>query len=94
MTDAMNDPYERLAEAIILQAVKDYCAAVRKFKYHPKNIEAKRMIEDCGGFFRSDWFAALTDIDGQKLENRILESMNRPKERRRRRRKKTREARV
>ena len=50
----MNDPYENLAQAVILQAVKDYRTARKKLKYHPKNKDAKLMIEDCERFFRSD----------------------------------------
>lgn len=69
----MTDPYENLAQAIILQAVKDYRAARKKYKYHPKNKEAKLMIEDCERFFRSDWFAALTDIDGRRLLEKLKE---------------------
>ena len=69
----MTDPYENLAQAIILQAVKDYRAARKKHKYHPKNKEAKLMIEDCERFFRSDWFAALTDIDGRMLLEKLKE---------------------
>ncbi len=49
----MTDPYEDLAQAIILQAVKDYRAARKKTKYHPKNKEAKLMIQDCESLFRS-----------------------------------------
>ena len=51
-----------LANAIILQAVKDY-----RHTYSPQTrAEIKR-------FFRSDWFRALTPLDGEmliaKLEN-------------------------
>ena len=47
------DPYENLANAIILQAVKDYRDARRKIKRHPKDKEAKLMIQDCESLFRS-----------------------------------------
>lgn len=33
------DPYERLANAIILQAVMDYRAALKQIKRNPKNRE-------------------------------------------------------
>lgn len=69
----MNDPYEKLAGAIILQAVKDYRTARKKLKKYPKNKDAKLMIEDCEKFFCSDWFAALTSIDGQALLNKLQE---------------------
>ena len=69
----MTDPYESLANAIILQAVKDYRAARKKNKYHPKNKDAKLMVEDLERFFRSNWFAALTTIDGELLLRKLQE---------------------
>lgn len=69
----MNDPYENLAQAVILQAVKDYRTARKKLKYHPKNKDVKLMIEDCERFFRSDWFGVLTSVDGQMLLRKIQE---------------------
>ena len=35
--DLDEDPYERLANAIVLQAVSDYSVALKKIKAHPKN---------------------------------------------------------
>ena len=69
----MTDPYEALADAIILQAVKDFRDARKKLKYHPKNKNAKLMIEDCEKFFRSDWFKTLTSIDGGMLLTKLKE---------------------
>ena len=69
----MTDPWENLANAIILQAVKDYREARKKHKKWPKNEDAKLMISDCEAFFRSDWFAALTNIDGEALLRRLQE---------------------
>ena len=69
----MVDPYEKLANAIILSAVKDYRAARRKLKKRPKNEDAKLVVEDCERFFRSDWFKVLTDIDGEALIERLKE---------------------
>lgn len=37
----MIDPYENLAQAVILQAVKDYRMARKELKYHPKNKDTK-----------------------------------------------------
>ena len=34
------DPYERLANAIILQAVADYRVELKKIKAHPKDRKA------------------------------------------------------
>lgn len=69
----MIDAYEKLANSVILQAVKDYRTARKKLKYHPKNKDAKLMIEDCESFFRSDWFAVLTSLDGEMLLKKLKE---------------------
>lgn len=69
----MTDPWESLANAIILQAVKDYREARKKLKKRPKNEDAKLMISDCEAFFRSDWYKALTDVDGEMLIRKLRE---------------------
>lgn len=52
----MNDPYENLANAIILQAVKDY-------RLHDDEQE----LASIERFFRSGWFGVLTRIDPEIL---------------------------
>ena len=69
----MTDPWESLANAIILQAVKDYREARKKLNKRPKNEDAKLMISDCEAFFRSDWYRALTDVDGEMLIRKLRE---------------------
>lgn len=69
----MTDPHENLVQVIILQAVRDYRTAGKKPKYCPKNKEAKLMVEDCERFFRSDWFASLTSVDGGMLLKKLQE---------------------
>ena len=69
----MTDPWENLANAVILQAVKDYREARKKFRKRPKNEDAKLMISDCEAFFRSEWFKALTSIDGEMLLEKLRE---------------------
>lgn len=69
----MTDPYESLANAIILMAVRDYRTASKKRKKHPKNKDAKLIVEDCERFFRSDWFTALTSVDGELLIKKLQE---------------------
>ena len=49
-------PYENLANAIILKAVKDY---------RMSNCEGT--LRELEKFFRSKWFKVLTKIDGEKL---------------------------
>jgi len=69
----MTDPYENLANAIVLQAVKDYRTARKKLKKRKKNEDAKLMAEGCESFFRSDWFTALTSVDGEMLLKKLQE---------------------
>ena len=63
----MIDNYNNLANAIILQAVKDYRKALRTLSMNPNNRSAqyeRRRIEQ---FFRSRWFGVLTSIDPEML---------------------------
>lgn len=55
--------YEKLANAIILQAVKDY----RKALKHDERGR-KREIER---FFRSEYFTVLTNISGEMLIRKL-----------------------
>ena len=69
----MTDPWESLANAIVLQAVKDYREARKKHRKRPKNEDTKLMISDCEAFFRSDWFRDLTELDGEMLLRKLQE---------------------
>ena len=55
--------YERLRNAIILQACEDYERAL-KIK---KRAYRKKAIQEIEEFFRSEWFYELTDIDPEKI---------------------------
>lgn len=59
------DPYEKLANAIILQAVSDYRAA--------KKARNKREQAEVLRFFHSQWFGVLTEIDPEYLIRRLDE---------------------
>lgn len=69
------DPYERLANAIVLQAVSDYRVALKKIKAHPKNREAISEALEIEKFFRSGWYSILTDVDGEYLIRRLQEEI-------------------
>ena len=69
----MTDPYKELANAIILQGVKDYREAGKKLKKRPKNGNIKPMVKDCERFFCSEWFGALSNLDGRALLKRLKE---------------------
>lgn len=72
MKNNMN-PYDELANAIVLQAVKDYRDANKKLARGRKNHEAERMRNECLRFFRSRWFSVLTEIDPEFLIRRLDE---------------------
>lgn len=57
------DGYKELANAIILQAVKDYRKAL---KYDERG--RKREIER---FFRSEYFTVLTNISGEMMIQKL-----------------------
>ena len=59
--------YENLANAIILQAVKDYRVALKCLKVNPRNKTALADKEEIERFFRSGWFSVLTRVDGEML---------------------------
>jgi len=70
MTDIK--PYERLANAIIIQACKDYKTAYKRYIRNSRRTDKpdKELVE-LEAFFRSDWYKALTTVDGEYLMDRI-----------------------
>lgn len=69
MCDIRN--YENLANAIVLQAVKDYRSALKRIKMNPSNKDAMSDAMECERFFRSRWYSALTKVDGEYLINKL-----------------------
>ena len=69
------DPYERLANAIILQAVSDYRVALKKIKANPRNRDAIDEALSIERFFRSGWYGVLTSVDGEYLIKRLQEEI-------------------
>ena len=65
MSDITN--YENFANAIILQAVKDYRMALKCLRANPKNRTARADKDEIDRFFRSQWFKVLTSVDGEML---------------------------
>lgn len=57
--------FENLANAIIVQAVKDYRKALSGCKVDERDSNC--VITECERFFRSEWFRELTDVDGEYL---------------------------
>ncbi|MBR1553188.1 MAG: hypothetical protein IJ631_04165 [Schwartzia sp.] len=61
------DPYEALANAVILLAVKDWRLSASTLKRKPEHFEALQRKNECERFFRSLWFGRLTRLDGKML---------------------------
>lgn len=57
----MNDKnYEDLANAIIIQAVKDY-----------RRTQSPQVRNEIKRFFKSEWFSMLTNLDGDMLIKKL-----------------------
>lgn len=69
------EPYERLANAIILQAASDYRRDLKKLKKNPQNRDVMNEALQIEKFFCSPWYQVLTTVDGefliQKLQKEI-----------------------
>lgn len=67
----MSDPYENLANSIVLLAVKDYRDALKKLKKWPRNEAAQIMKAEVERFFRSAWYREFTSVDGEYLISKL-----------------------
>ena len=64
MVEYDKDGWERLCQAVVVQAVKDYRMACRCKDFY--------IQRECANFFLSDWFGAFSRLDGKAL----LEKLN------------------
>lgn len=67
------DAYERLANAIVLSAVRDYRSALKRLARDPRSRIAEQEAKDLERFFRSGWYGILTNVDGEMLISRLRE---------------------
>ena len=63
--DSFENPYERLAYDIILRAVADYRRLAKQKLYGRAERLRQKEIESIERFFMSEWFQALSAIDGK-----------------------------
>lgn len=68
-------PYENLANAIIMQAVKDYRKALKQLKQNKKYSPAKQQKRAGERFFRSEWYTELTSVNGEFLMKKLQEEV-------------------
>lgn len=67
--------YENLANAIILQAVKDCRMVLKCLAMNPNNRSAQSDKAEVERFFRSQWYSALTSVDGEMLIRSLKEEV-------------------
>lgn len=67
--------YEQLANAIIIQAVKDYRFALRRLAKYPRNSSALYTKKESENFFRSEYFIMITSVDPEILIQKLHEEV-------------------
>ena len=67
---------EALANAIIVQAAKDFTAAYKRMKRFPNDTRAQDEVRDITKFFCSQWFEMLSDADGPTLLRKIKDEID------------------
>lgn len=68
--------YQGLANAIIIQAVKDHHKALNILQRRPYDREQKAVKKEIREFFQSEWFSILTRANGNRLLKEIEEEFN------------------
>ena len=71
------EPYESLANAIVMQAVKDYRTSLLHSKKRPDNKGYQIEVASLERFFRSDWYGELTNLNAEYLIRRVKEEVQR-----------------
>ena len=66
-----NECVESLANAIVLQAVKDYRKVLQVLKQYPRYEKAIKAREEIEQFFQSEWFQTLTGLGGTPIMERL-----------------------
>ena len=70
------DFYTDLANAIIIQAVKDYRNALKTLKRYPRYEPAKKVVAEVEEFCHSAWYRTLTSVDADMLITKIRREIN------------------
>lgn len=69
----MIEPYERIANAIVLYTVSNYRRALRYLKINPQSQATQIEKESLEHFFHSDWYHILTNVDSELLIKKLNE---------------------
>ena len=68
--------YNRLAAAVVEQAVKDYRRALKRLHRWPGDPRAKETVKECERFFRRD-MGAYADLDGEQVIRAVRKRVSR-----------------
>lgn len=69
------DPYQELANAIVLLAAEDYRKALKDLTRNPEYKTALNTKAEYEQFFQSEWFRLLTPLDGPMIMKRLQEEV-------------------
>ena len=69
----IDNVFQNLANAIIIQAAKDYRLVIRMLAKNPQHSRAMEEKKELEEFFLSKYFDTLTSIDGEKLIKKLQE---------------------
>ena len=72
----IGDPYENLANAIVLTAVEDYRKALKRYSRNLNSKSAKAEVDSLERFFRSQWYSILTFVEGEFLIRKLRAEYN------------------
>lgn len=64
-------PYNNLANAIIVQAVKDYRKALILYSRDPMKDKNANEVAELECFFTSEWFDLLSDLNGKSIMEKV-----------------------
>lgn len=70
------NPYEKLANAIILRAVEDYRDTLKRLSGFPHDRDSRRVKAEVERFFRSGWFSTLTSLDPEMLIEKLTSEVS------------------
>ena len=71
----MVNPFEDLAQAIIVQAVSDYRYTTNRLQAKLENGRLQNRKKEIEEFFCSSWFQMLTDLNGERLMHQLQADM-------------------
>ena len=74
------ESYEELANAIIVFAMQEYQIYYKKYLRDPNNSRLRGRVKEIRAFMKSDWFSALSKVDGDYILNKIETSVKEGKE--------------